>query len=562
MKFNALTDKVRAVGYVRVSTEEQAKEGYSLANQERDIQRHCEYMGWELVDIYRDEGISAKDIESRPGLLTALNRLTSENENITYIITWKLSRLSRRMIDVVDIARYLDENNKYLLTLKDSIDTSNPSGKHFLYFAGIFAEFERDTMILQVKGGMEQKAREGEWQGGKPPIGYDLENKKLVTNESECKLVEQVFSMYLAGNGYLTIADKLNEQGYKTKLNKPFSVTAVKNILTNPIYTGIVRWGLRKDWDKKYMNPKTGIKERRFVINDDYIEVNGKHQPIISNEIYNQVQDLIRNNPRAKMRRFQGYHLLSGLLRCPHCGHGMSIQRTVSRGKEYTYYICNQYQNKKICSAEGIKQEDIEDEFNAIFDRIVNDAEFRDHIALSSSNVKVQIEAYENKVLTSQNQISTLKRKENSLIEELLLCEIDSQKETFRNHLKKVAEQIETIEAAIQKDRKSIQDLKEQTLDIGDILNVLGNMSTVIKALDKEQQQILVRKLIKQIHIKDKKISKIEFAYGDTLSLESDKKVLGLSELERTVSQVTGCQLITYLWKCFKIYSILEVSNV
>ena len=168
-----MSDKIKTIGYIRVSTEEQAREGFSLANQRKDIRDFCEYKNWELINTFADEGISGAGITERTGLIKALKLI--QTQKIDYLVVWKLSRLSRKVADVVRITEKLDNNKTCLISIKDNIDTSSPMGKPFLYIASIFAEMERDAMIIQVKGGMMQKAgREGRWNGGIKPIGLYL----------------------------------------------------------------------------------------------------------------------------------------------------------------------------------------------------------------------------------------------------------------------------------------------------------------------------------------------------------------------------------------------------
>ncbi len=107
-----------------------------------------------------------------------------------------LNILSRKIADVVAIADHLEKVGVKLIAIEDKIDTSTPMGKYFLVLGAIFAEMERENIITQVKGGMEQKAKLSEWNGGKPLLGYDLDNKKLKVNEEEAKIVKTIFTEY------------------------------------------------------------------------------------------------------------------------------------------------------------------------------------------------------------------------------------------------------------------------------------------------------------------------------------------------------------------------------
>ena len=309
--------KKKVLGYIRVSTEEQV-EGYSLDNQKNDIIKLCEYEGWELVDIYEDRGISGSSLKDRKGLQQAAKRI--EARDIEFLVVWKVSRLSRRLADVVDIVRLLKDHETYFFAIKDRIDTSTNMGKYFLYIASIFAEIERENLITQVRGGMRQKALEGKWNG-QAPFGYKMTDGKLEIEEEKAEIVKRIYKeYYVSSKGYASIVEGLNRDGYKTNKGTAFSNYGVKYILQNPTYAGFVRWGKLEDWG--VLNSK-GERKRKY--SDDVVYVEGIHKAIIDEELFDKVQEKIKNNPRAHMRRFQGHHLLSGILRCEECGYGMSI---------------------------------------------------------------------------------------------------------------------------------------------------------------------------------------------------------------------------------------------
>lgn len=176
-----MEDCKKVVIYKRVSTEDQAREGFSLENQEHDIRRECEVKGYEAIDVCADEGISGKDIQGRSGLMKALKYI--KNKEAQGIVVWKLSRLSRNTADTMNIVDLLKKNDGFLVSIKDGLDTQTPQGQMMAAVLGIIAEVERDNIVGFVKGGMHQKARKGEWNGGVIPLGYDLKDKQFTINE-------------------------------------------------------------------------------------------------------------------------------------------------------------------------------------------------------------------------------------------------------------------------------------------------------------------------------------------------------------------------------------------
>ena len=145
-------DIKKVVVYTRVSTTEQAEEGYSLENQERECRAYCEIRGYEVVGVYSDRGISAKDIKNRPGLIEALR--TIRNKEVQGIVVWKMSRLSRNAADTANIIEMVKKHNGAIIGVKDSISTVGGFSTAMVTISGVFAEMERESIITQVKGGM------------------------------------------------------------------------------------------------------------------------------------------------------------------------------------------------------------------------------------------------------------------------------------------------------------------------------------------------------------------------------------------------------------------------
>lgn len=501
-----------AVGYIRVSTEEQAKDGYSLDNQESVINKKCAYEGWEVKHIFHDKGISGASMDKREGIKDLLKYIKSNK--VDYLVVYKVSRLSRKIADVVAIADHLEKVGVKLIAIEDNIDTSTPMGKYFLVLGAIFAEMERENIITQVKGGMEQKARLGEWNGGKPPLGYDLDNKKLKVNEKEAEIVKTIFNEYLKGNGYKAIASCLNEKGFKTKLGKLFNSNGVKEILKNPIYCGLVRWGYREDWGKLHEGNK-----RKRQYSENPIISEGIHEEIIEKEIFDKVQFILKSNPRSHMKQFNGNHLLSGLIRCPDCGYGMSMQNVKSKGKVYEYYTCNQYQAYKSCKPNSIKKSDIEEEFLTIFEAVINKPLTLTTILESLNNTGDQGKQIGLEIKRKEDDIKKLRSKESKLMDELLEGN-DNYKTTVRGKIQEISDEIVSLENDIMKLQTAIHKNAESKLDINEIRNLLQKAGKVIPLLDKPSQQSLIRKLITSIKVKDKHIVEVHFSFQKGLKVD------------------------------------------
>ena len=363
--------------YCRVSTTEQAEEGYSIDEQNIKIREYCEREGHEIYNLYEDRGISGKNITNRPGIKQLLQDATENKFDL--VIVWKLNRISRKLLDILNIVELLNKHNIAFRSLTENFETETPSGKLQLNIMGAIGEFERETIAENVKMGLLARAKEGRWNGG-VVLGYDLvelnnEGKKrkntvLKINEKEANTVRRIFELYSQGHGYKAVVNRINKEGHKTKRNGEFAVSTVKEILQNPVYIGKIRYNVRQDWSKK----------RRNNINANPILSDGIHEPIIDVETWNKVQVILKERSKKHNKVYDCEFPLTGILKCPVCGAGMTINRSTAKRKDGTrrineYYSCGNWKNKgtAVCNSNSIRVE-VADEYvlNKIMD-LIND---------------------------------------------------------------------------------------------------------------------------------------------------------------------------------------------
>ncbi|ETI69796.1 recombinase family protein [Neobacillus vireti] len=339
----------------------QATEGYSISAQLQTLRQYANLYGWQISEEYVDEGISGKDIKGRH----AMQRLIADVEKGKFqaILVWKISRLSRNMLDTLMLLDKFEEYDVKFISYSENFDTSSPIGKLVIQLLASIAEMERNTLSENVKLGMTQRAKEGNWNGG-VIFGYDSVEKELVINPQEAEIVQLVFTLYVEGKGLKAITNYLNKAGYRTKRNKHFSINGIATILDNQVYAGKIRWLQVENWD---------IKRRRGK-NPNPIVVDGKHKAIISDELWNLTQAR-RQSKSFKQRQSQDPFLISSLMRCPDCGQGMVPSITTYTRKDgikrkHRYYVCGVFHNKgsAACKANSIKAYDAED---AVINRLI-----------------------------------------------------------------------------------------------------------------------------------------------------------------------------------------------
>ena len=347
--------------YIRVSTAMQV-DGYSLEAQKERLIKFAEFQDMEVVREYCDAGKSGKSITGRPEFQRMLQDVSEERDGVAFILVFKLSRFGRNAADVLNSLQFIQDYGVNLICVEDGIDSSKDSGKLTITVLSAVAEIERENILVQTMEGRKQKAREGKWNGGQAPFGYDLDSKNstLVMNEEEAEIVRIIYDKFVHTDmGADAICNYLNQRGYTKKkvrgheLNY-FARGLIMKILDNPVYTGKIAYG--KNVTEKVKGTRD---EYRRVKTDDYLLADGLHEAIVDEEMWEAAREKRkRTGVRfVKTHSLEHEHILTGLIRCPLCGGGMSgtVQRRQNKKtgeyKDTFYYRCHHRKkvDGKIC---------------------------------------------------------------------------------------------------------------------------------------------------------------------------------------------------------------------
>lgn len=226
----------RVAAYIRVSTTEQAKEGYSLDAQLHVIKQWCDLYGHEIKRVYADEGISAKDITHRPQIKQMLS--DAKTGEFDLVAVWDLSRLSRKLADFINTFEYLRQYRVELASITQAFDSSTPVGRMMMHIISSFAEYERECTSERVRLAMAERAAKGK-RTCNEVLGYDLDGPdSLRINEAEAERVRYIFDRYLAYHNLSAVAELCEQRGYRGKRGRVFRPENIKRILTRPIYAG------------------------------------------------------------------------------------------------------------------------------------------------------------------------------------------------------------------------------------------------------------------------------------------------------------------------------------
>ena len=237
---------ITAAGYVRVSTEEQAREGYGLAAQQQAVRAYCQAQGWELVEVYADAGRSGKIVRGREELARLL--ADAGAGRLQRVIFWKLDRLARNLRDLLDICDRLEALEVGIVSIQESIDTGTASGRMVRNIMGSLAEFERELIVERITAGIAEKARQGELVGPLP-LGYrrDDESGAVVLDHAVAPLIREAFVRYATGAYSLRdMSQWASEVGLRSSEGNPIDRLSVRKILINVAYTGQVAYHARR----------------------------------------------------------------------------------------------------------------------------------------------------------------------------------------------------------------------------------------------------------------------------------------------------------------------------
>lgn len=339
----------RASIYIRVSTEEQAEEGYSLAAQERACRMYAEVQGWSVVRIYADEGLSAfKDrIEDRPQLRQLLDDVAARR--IDAVIVHKLDRFFRRVRLLMEVVEQFERQGVQFVSFSEQMDFSTPVGRMVLTNLGGFAEFYSRNLSTETAKGKREKAQQGGWVGP-IPIGYEKGPDGTLIPSADAPAVRRIFALYVTRqHSYTSIADELNAAGWQTHETRTgrrgrFGRESIRTILKNAAYIGVVSSG--------------------------GVQYPGKHPPLVSETLFATAQAI--REERTGIHGSPVRHTIAwliGTVWCAHCGSKLWHQSGSTNGQG-RYYCCSGISRRE-CTARQAPAARLEGEMAQILKLLV-----------------------------------------------------------------------------------------------------------------------------------------------------------------------------------------------
>lgn len=304
--------------YIRVSTEDQAREGFSLGEQEEKLRQLCKYKDFEIFKIYKDAGISAKNMKDRPAFQQMLEDMKAGK--INYIVAYKLDRVTRSVRDLEVLISTLEQYHCYLICDRDDVNTSTANGRFFVRMLTVLSQLEIEIVSERTKFGLNGAIKAGHIPG-KVPLGYYRDTDKTLKVDVTTKdIVLRIFELYLEGKSYQTISNILNEEKVLSPNNKKWCDSTIDRIINNKIYMG--------DYERyKYDTDK---ETELFV---DVVP------PIITRAMWEEVQKQKEKNQRSYCRN--RVYIFFQKLVCPTCGKIMTCKGAGGKKSRYMYYFCD-----------------------------------------------------------------------------------------------------------------------------------------------------------------------------------------------------------------------------
>ncbi|RIM73586.1 recombinase family protein [Staphylococcus arlettae] len=522
--------KRKSVGcYVRVSTISQDIDKFSINGQITQIKEYCQFHGYEVFDIYADRGVSGKTM-NRPELQRMLK--DAKEGKLDCVMIYKTSRLARNTSDLLTIVEGLHKQNVEFFSLSENMKFDSNSRKLLLQILASFSEFERNNIAEGAFMGQLRRSQEGYYQGNLP-LAYDKipdSKHELMINQHEANIVKYIFESYAKGHGYRKIANALNHKGYVTKKGNPFSISAVTYILSNPFYIGKIQFAKYKDWNDK----------RRKGLNDKPVIAEGKHTPIISQDLWDKVQARKKQVSKKPQVHGKGTNLLTGIIFCEKCGAAYAASNTTNTLKDGTkkrirYYSCSNFRNKgsKVCSANSVRADVIEKYvMDQILEIVKSDKVLKQVVERVNQENQVDVAALNHDIAYKQQQFDEINTKLKNLIQTIednpdLASTLKPTIHQYETQLNDITNQMNQL--------KQQQNQEKPSYDTKQIAALLQQIFQNVESMDKAQLKALYLTVIDRIDIRKDGNHKKQFYVTLKLNNEIIKQLFNDTPLDEVL---------------------------
>ena len=463
-------NKKRVFLYVRVSTQEQAKEGYSIDEQIERLRDYCKAMGWIIVKIYTDAGYSGASTD-RPALQDMIKDI--EDGKGDSVVVYKLDRLSRSQKDTLSLIEDSFLAHKVdFVSMTENFDTSTPFGRAMIGILSVFAQLEREQIKERMSMGKEGRAKEGKFHGGGyVPIGYDYVDGELVINEFEAMQVREIHKLYQEGKAFHAIDKIFSDRGYKHK-HGAWHTKKVKDVMLNELYIGKIQW------------------------NGQVYE--GTHEPIIDKSTFSKSLALYKSKDYSNYKHSGRTTYLGGLLFCSHCEARFTATSFKDKkyDRTYRYYSCHSRRklNRSMVKDPNCKNKvwRMNELDNLIFEEIRKLADDPTHIhEIRQKNFSDDDKQKESLIKKEISKLDAQKSRFMDLygIGEFSMDEVQSKVAPLNEQKKKLENELANLSS------------NKSALSEDEAIEIIGTFNDVMNEGNFDQIRLLVNSLIERIEI-------------------------------------------------------------
>lgn len=455
--------------YVRVSTQEQARDGYSIDEQIERLKLYCKAMNFIIVKIYTDAGHTGSNM-NRPALQDMIADIKAGKADS--IVVYKLDRLSRSQKDTLFLIEDVFlKNNTDFISMSENFDTSTSFGRAMIGILAVFAQLEREQIKERMTMGKEARVKSGKWIGsGIAPIGYDYIDGELVINDYEAMQIRELFKLYIKGFNFCQIERQLSEKGYKHKHGK-WNRTRVRDVMVNKIYQGYVKF------------------------NGEYHK--GNHAAIVDEKTFENANKLYESKDYSKFKNNGRSTYLGGLIHCECC----TARFTLSKNGKYRYYICH---SRRKQTRHMVKDPNCKNKIYKV--------ELLDNIILEEIK-KLSIDSSQIQKIQTSNLSDGIKQKETLIKKEIE--KLSSQKSRFMDlygigqfTMDELNEKIVPINAQIEKLKIELNGLNiKHSMSEKEVIEIVSNFEDIIKRGKIEEIRLMIASLIDRIEINEDNIN-------------------------------------------------------
>ena len=526
-------------------------DGYSLDAQKTKMKAFCDYNEYEIVGEYENAGKSGKSIEGRVSFNQMMEDIKSGKDGVSYVLVFKLSRFGRNAADVLATLQVMQDFGVNLICVEDGIDSSKDAGKLMISVLSAVAEIERENIRVQTMEGRMQKAREGKWNGGFAPYGYSLIDGKLEVNEEEAVAIRMIFDQYvntdLGANG---IAKYLENHGIhkiarQNGKNPLFDAALIRRIIQNPVYSGKISYGRRRT--EKVHGTRN---EYRQVKKDDYLLVDGLHEALVSEEVWEQAQVKVaaqaKKYEKVNRDKREKIHLLSGILKCPVCGAGMYGNKSIkkrkdgSNYKDFYYYGCkhrNMTRGHKCDYKKQVHEEMLDASVAEVISKLVSNPKFSDLIR-NKINMEVDTSALDQEIENYKIQLRKLYHNKDTILSDMDSFDYEDKhyqrrKTDLENHLYKTYDKIDDAEELLVSAKAKKRSLLADKITGDNIYKALVFFDKLYAQMNEAEKREFLSQLVDNVQIYEERkengqwLKSIEFKLPIiekefTLSLDND----------------------------------------